>query len=84
MVIKTKYNVGDELLYANEHGKLIKAVVKYIVITAKEEKDTTICYTFKRAGNYCEYSEVENCEDTRIFRTKEDFYAYIMDKNKDV
>jgi len=84
MEIKTKYNVGDELLYANEHGKLIKAVVKYIAVTAEEGEDTTVCYTFKKAENYCEYSEVENCENTRIFRTKKDFYDHIMNINKDI
>jgi len=84
MKIKTKYDIGEELFYVDEYGKLIKAVVEYIVVTVKEGEDTTICYTFKREGSYCEYSEVENCEDTRIFRTKKDFYDHIMDINKDI
>ena len=84
MEIKTKYNIGEELFYANEYGKLVKAVVEYIVVTAKEGEDTTIRYTFKREGSYCEYSEVEDCEDTRIFKTKEDFYKHIVNKNEDI
>jgi len=82
MKIETKYNIGDKLFYATNEGKLIKAKVRHIDVFVGENS-FRIKYLFELEGNYNGHTEEENCKDSRIFESKEDYYKYIIDLNKD-
>jgi hypothetical protein len=80
MEIKTKWGLEDELWYADSDACLYKAKVIHITIDVYRTEINTVYEV-----HIADLHKYTKCavKHNRLFKTKEDFYKFVIEKNKD-